>query len=1522
MKAEALAEQAKAAKPLRALTMYPPNTPVKLVPRTCKTRITSTGLTKGEMGFEQTKECYLTEVIPFFKMLKEHFEGIQKALTKEIKEMKAIFDELEAEVGQNAVNRKNNKEVHLEYLKHLKESVATIHEIIEEARVKRPLDSSLASACLYTKRSQELVEYAVGTCPIDFNKRDNKQATTPLTKKKQVTFTNQCETSNNNTHKHIEQQTTQKTYVPMIPSTGVNSCTDASGSKPRSNTKKYRISPATSVNKKIVEDHPRTNKSNFQKPNRVDSSISSKRTVINLNSDYVFQTCNKGFILTNLDICVIKYDEVLSHLLVVQSFQESWLWHRHLNHLNFGTINDLARTDLVRGLPRLKFKKDHLYSPCQLGKSKKHTHKPKAENTIIKVLHTLHMDLCGPMRVQSINRKKYILVIIDDYSRFTWVKFLRSKDETTNFVIKFLTQIQVGLNKTVRFIRTDNGTEFVNQVLTAFYEKVGIFHQKSVSRTPQKNGVVERRNRTLVEVARTILIFSKALIEDLGKLQPTADVGIFVGYAPSRKVEKEIDQDVPSASTSPTIQEIQSQVTHQDTMADMSNPASDVPVEQAPAEQTPAIAPPTRTEGHENIRVIRCIHNEDGNPARDNIKQVLGRVFNLETTKTAQAKEIVNLKKRVKMLERKRQSSTPRMKLFKIGTSRKRSLGEDAASKQGRNDFDDEGFNADMNDVFKDVEGDARQVISAAADEVFTGDAVNTNGTEVNTASAPVTTACIYVSSNEPITTISEVVTTAEPNTPPPTTTTVIEDEDLTIAQTLMKMRSEKSKAREVVIKEPSETTIKSTVPPQKHDPKDKGKGKMVEQEKPLKKKDQIKFDDKVAQRLQVQLHVELEQEERLAKQREENANIVEWDDVQAMIDAGFELAARLQEEKQGELTVEENSRLFVELMDKRKKQFSRLREEEQRRKPLTKAQKRSQISTYLKNMAGFTHNQLKNKSFDEPRAEESSKRAGDDFQQESTKKQKVDDDNDKEKEDLKQCFEIVPVEEVAINAIPLAIKPAPIVGFQIHRKGRNDYYEIMRADGSDKTYLLFSQLLKKFDREDLENLWKVVKAKHRYKMPEEAYERVLWGDLKVMFEPYEEDAVWMNLQGQEILLWKLYDSCGVHLASFKTKVEACGSKFTVEACGSKAKLQASIKTLIVKIPVPITNYVLGFANAKTWDAIKGKTFKVKIPPTMTFAEVKMGKRNLRKIIKISSDSLEDKIRALKATAPIFYGPSTQGLLDAYVYNTIKEYLSWNYFPSTYNESTDMETTNKRNTDKDCIVDSNSAMSKGKYVPVCKKHKPNMYSPVPVTGCVLGLANVTTWDEIEKKIEARKSKTCADKAKGKRKVSFMLTLLIPGPKFPGKVIDVYLRPLIDDLKVLWALKGVDTIDVSTCQKFNMRAMVLLTINDFPALSMSGWSGQSYLACPTCNKDIPSVRVLEDEDPPRKHNWDQIPTLDRYQCGHPVAPAKVVQYQQGFPQGSALGYEPRDRDVRRVEHQAATSPEHYLGRLGCPYRVLE
>ncbi|GJX81957.1 retrovirus-related pol polyprotein from transposon TNT 1-94 [Tanacetum coccineum] len=188
---------------------------------------------------------------------------------------------------------------------------------------------------------------------------------------------------------------------------------------------------------------------------------------------------------------------------------KSWLWHRRLSHLNFGTINDLTRLDLVDGLPKFKYGKDHLCSACERGKSKKASHPPKLVPSDHSKLELLHMDLCGPMRVASINGKRYILVIVDDYSRYTWVYFLRSKDETPEIIKKFIAQAQLNYKAKVCKIRTDNGTEFKNTTLKAHYEKLGIMQQFSIARTPQQNRVVERRNRTLVEAARTMLIFSR-----------------------------------------------------------------------------------------------------------------------------------------------------------------------------------------------------------------------------------------------------------------------------------------------------------------------------------------------------------------------------------------------------------------------------------------------------------------------------------------------------------------------------------------------------------------------------------------------------------------------------------------------------------------------------------------------------------------------------------------------------------------------------------------------------------------------------------------------------------------------------------------------------------------------------------------------------------------------------------------------------------------------------------------------------
>ncbi|GKD97853.1 retrovirus-related pol polyprotein from transposon TNT 1-94, partial [Tanacetum coccineum] len=189
---------------------------------------------------------------------------------------------------------------------------------------------------------------------------------------------------------------------------------------------------------------------------------------------------------------------------------KSWLWHQRLPHLNFDTINNLAKNDLVTGLPKFKYHKEHLCPSCEQGKSKKVSHPPKPVPNSKQRLHLLHMDLCGPMRVESTNGKWFVLVIVDDYSRYILVHFLRSKDEAPKEIKTFLKKITVLLQAPVIIVRTNNGTEFKNQVLKEYFDSVGISHQASYVRTPQQNGVVERRNRTLVEATRTMLIFFRA----------------------------------------------------------------------------------------------------------------------------------------------------------------------------------------------------------------------------------------------------------------------------------------------------------------------------------------------------------------------------------------------------------------------------------------------------------------------------------------------------------------------------------------------------------------------------------------------------------------------------------------------------------------------------------------------------------------------------------------------------------------------------------------------------------------------------------------------------------------------------------------------------------------------------------------------------------------------------------------------------------------------------------------------------
>ncbi len=243
----------------------------------------------------------------------------------------------------------------------------------------------------------------------------------------------------------------------------------------------------------------------------------------------ISQFCDNGFVVTfNKDSCIVIKDSDQSIVFkgkrigniykinlsdlaeqevkcLLTLSEEKWVWHKRLGHANWRLISKLSKLDLVRGLPKLNYHSDALCGSCQKGKIVKTSFKPKHVVSTSKPLELLHIDLFGPVSTTSINGKKYGLVIVDDYSRWTWVKFLRNKDDAYGVFSSFCTQIQKEKDLHIFKVRSDHGGEFENELFEEFCEKYGILLEFSSPRTPQQNGVVERKNRTLQEMAKTMM---------------------------------------------------------------------------------------------------------------------------------------------------------------------------------------------------------------------------------------------------------------------------------------------------------------------------------------------------------------------------------------------------------------------------------------------------------------------------------------------------------------------------------------------------------------------------------------------------------------------------------------------------------------------------------------------------------------------------------------------------------------------------------------------------------------------------------------------------------------------------------------------------------------------------------------------------------------------------------------------------------------------------------------------------------
>ncbi|GJS52363.1 retrovirus-related pol polyprotein from transposon TNT 1-94, partial [Tanacetum coccineum] len=463
---------------------------------------------------------------------------------------------------------KNNRETHIYYLKHIMEQDAILRDIVEQSKSLNHLDSAFYSACKYVKLIQELLGYVRETCLDIYKPSEKLVAVTPINKKKTVRFAEPV-ISSSTSQKQLgssQTKTKQTTNNSVSTSTGVSRSTKSSRSKSTDNTKNDRILQISisTQKKNKVEDHSRIVKSCLNKSNCVvepSKNTNVQHSNLNTNFEQIRVKCNSSMFDARHELYLIEFVSDMnasSKTKSVKKFRKKEEWKpigKMFTKIGYNWRPTGRTFTLVR-------------NACPLTRITATNKVPLREPIPLEEkLYLLHMDLYGPMRVASINRKRYILVIVADYSRFTWVKFLASKDEAPGFIIKFPRIIQVGLNA----------------------PSVGISHETSVARSPQQNGVVERRNRTLVEAARTMLIYAKAPLflwaeavattcytqyrsiirrhygktpyellhdrkpdlshlhvfgalcypnndnKDLGKLQAKADIVIFIRYASKKK---------------------------------------------------------------------------------------------------------------------------------------------------------------------------------------------------------------------------------------------------------------------------------------------------------------------------------------------------------------------------------------------------------------------------------------------------------------------------------------------------------------------------------------------------------------------------------------------------------------------------------------------------------------------------------------------------------------------------------------------------------------------------------------------------------------------------------------------------------------------------------------------------------------------------------------------------------------------------------------------------------------------------
>nr|GEU81824.1 ribonuclease H-like domain-containing protein [Tanacetum cinerariifolium] len=963
-----------------------------------KERTTSTAITEGMWGFEHTKACFKDEIIPFVKALKDLFNSFDQFLVDELSKVKNVFHQMKQAVEQHRVESKtfesdNHDLCVLNFINNANARVKSksVKKTLKR-KVWKPTGKVFTNIGYIWRPTSRTFTMVGNACHLT---RITTTTKVPL----RIPFA-------------LESNTPKPVVVQIILWYLDSGCS-----------------------KHMTGD--RSQLTNFVNK-FIDLEVAFRQhTCFILNLEGVdLLTGSQGNNLYTLSLGDMMASSPIC-LLSKAAKTKSWLWHRRLSQLNFGAINHLARQGLVRGLPRLNFEKDHLCSTCAMGKSKKKSHKPKSEDTNQEKLYLLHMDLYGPMRVESVNGKKYILVIVDDYSRFAGSKAVATACYTQNRSIVHLrhgkTPYELLHNKLpdLSFFHVFGSLCYP----TNDSENLGKLQPKADIVTPEPAARSPSNSQSTPKTQPPI--FPNDVEEDNHDIE-VANIGFVDPEFLYRvyKVEKlymvftkllEPDDIIFGSTKKSLSTEFEQPMHKRFQMSSVGELTFFLRLVKSASTLMETHKPLSKDANGNDTKIH--VDNESA------IYVVKNPVYHSKTKHIEIRRQFI------------RDSYEKRLiKMMNIHTD------------YNVVDLLTKAFDHNMVAYLEKIDDNTEFHYIV---DFLSSCSINYALTGMDTCSSPRYQETI---GGTPVQTRFERVL-KQPN-------------ELPLSE------GHTSRSREGRMKQPSE--LKDIVPPIPYDLPLTG----ALSNKVTTLENELLSTKAVYHKAFITLTKRVKKLETQLKQKRSRTVIHSTDEEEPSLDAED---SPKQRRMIGEIDKDETINLLSldeELAQKlHAKELAKEIARQEQERVFSKAEVRKNMCTYLKNQRGYKKSYFKEMKYEDIRPIFKRKQKLDEQTEEEVEAQA---DTDQEIEEMKLYVKIIPDKNIAIDDIPLATKPPVIVEYKIVKEGKISTYHNIKADGSTKRYTLMIKLLKNIDRGDLETLWKLVKDKHRNTRPEEDYERVL----------------------------------------------------------------------------------------------------------------------------------------------------------------------------------------------------------------------------------------------------------------------------------------------------------------------------------------------------------------------------------------------------------------------------------------------